>query len=578
MTTKGQAPLPLFRHLTVGESPQTPTAAAAPSSLAAATESMVIPHIIHFTVPKDVRPEQREAIERATALHPDWQVRVWRDPIDPDGFQLARYWPLVNSGAQLADLVRIEVVSRFGGIYLDADVLLLKRLDALADNCRFFVASENGLGATNAIFGAEAAHPALSEMIDELLKRPPDWSLPPSITTGPVLFGRMLKWRQDITLLPRESFYPYAYDERPKPPRPATYGVHTWCMSWTRPPSPLRHFERVALLWQWGRLARAVKRRASSWYRSNERALRLLSPRAPAYGAADTLVRQTVHGHYLLLDGRDLSVTPALATNGYYELSEELFVRRVLCGGDFFIDVGANMGVFAVLAAGLVGPFGRVFAYEPNPAVLELLAKSAVMNWVHDRMVLRPVAVGDAQGQSELDFTPYCLGGAAVRSAASDSTTFGRTATALPGSTSVTVDVVTLDSEFKYDIPIRMLKIDAEGFEAQVLAGARRLLANRCIEYLMLEAVAEISGRGWSALLDALEEVCRLGYQPFAVSTNGELVAVSLDAVARGWGMKTRNLVLRCVASGVVAQQPGGERQHPGAPAVASAGDRGMTA
>jgi FkbM family methyltransferase len=504
----------------------------------------LIPHIIHFTVPKDLGPDQSEAIERAKSLHPQWEVRVWRDPVDQEGFQLAKYWPLVNSGAQLADLIRIEVVSRFGGVYLDSDVLLLKRLDPLADNCEFFVASENGATATNAVFGARPSHAALLEMIADLLVRPPDWSLPPSETTGPALFQRILKWRQDISLVPRESFYPYGWSEDPKAERPSTYGVHTWSKSWWRP-TLWERLDKPRMLWEWKRLAWAVLHRCRNWYYSNEYAIRLLSTKVDSYACAQTIVRRTIHGHYIVLDGRDASITPELVRRGFYELNEELLVRRILRGGDFFIDVGANVGVFALLAASLVGAFGRVYAYEPNPAVLDLLRTSAVMNWMHDRIVLRPVAVGDAPRQAELDFPPARLGDGAIRSATRDTGTFGRTAAYLATTKSVAVDVVTLDAEFGYDIPIKMLKIDAEGFESEVLAGAWRLLSQQCIEYVMLETGAEVSGKGWNTLLQTLEQCCNLGYQPYAVDGHGRLIRVSLDAVARGGSLSTHNLVLK---------------------------------
>jgi hypothetical protein len=473
-----------------------------------ALKPRVIPHVIHFKVPKEINAEQAHCIERATSLHPDWKVHVWRDPVNPDGFRLAKYWPLVNCGAQLADLIRIEIISRFGGVYLDSDVVLVKRLDELADGCEFFIASENGAGATNAAFGARAGHPVLTDMIEDLLARPPDWSLPPSITTGPVLFARFLRWREDFCLLPRESFYPYAYNQPPKAPRPGTYGIHLWAKSWAKPPTLRQRIDRFAVLWQPRRLMRAVLRRWRRWYDSNEHAIRLLSRTIEAYVGSGYIVRRTIHGHDILLNGRDVSITPQVVHSGFYELSEELFMRRTLSGGDFFVDVGANVGVFTLLAAALVGPFGRAFAYEPNPAALELLAQSAVMNGVNDRVVLRQVAVDAAAAEL----------------------------------------TVTLDSEFAYDLPIKLLKIDAAGCEAEVLLGARRLMANHCIEYIMLEADEAVSGAGWSRILETLGEACKLGYGLYAIGTHGVLSQICLGALARGDSApQRRTVVLKCV-------------------------------
>ena len=91
----------------------------------------MIPRIIHFTIPASPSADQLKNIEIARELHPDWNVVVWQDPLDPVPFVLSKYWDKVNSGAQLADLIRLEVVYQQGGFYLDADFALLKNLDPL---------------------------------------------------------------------------------------------------------------------------------------------------------------------------------------------------------------------------------------------------------------------------------------------------------------------------------------------------------------------------------------------------------------------------------------------------------------
>jgi mannosyltransferase OCH1-like enzyme len=99
----------------------------------------MIPKIIHFTVPLEVTTAQSEAIRIARETHPDWEIKVWQDRVDPAGFALAPLWANVNSGAQLADLIRLDVVNRCGGVYLDSDVRVLKRLDPIAEPCDVFV-------------------------------------------------------------------------------------------------------------------------------------------------------------------------------------------------------------------------------------------------------------------------------------------------------------------------------------------------------------------------------------------------------------------------------------------------------
>lgn len=147
----------------------------------------MIPKIIHFTVAKKTTPDQDRVIARARELHPNWDIKVWQDPIDTSNFKLSRYHEKTNSGAQLADLIRLDAIYLDGGIYLDSDVFLNRDLSPLLDQDSFFC-SEDGKVLTNAVFAAIPRHPLISKLIEDLLNNEPDWRDPPNVTTGPVFF------------------------------------------------------------------------------------------------------------------------------------------------------------------------------------------------------------------------------------------------------------------------------------------------------------------------------------------------------------------------------------------------------
>jgi FkbM family methyltransferase len=469
---------------------------------------------------------------------------VWQGPIDGSDWRLACLWPKVNSGAQLADLIRLDVIFKFGGVYLDSDVSVCRSLNPIADNCNFFVCSEDGNLATNAVFGASKGHDAVDALIGDLLSFPPDWSIPPNETTGPVFFARILKWRTDISVLPRATFYPFNWNESPIGPLPATYGVHQWAGSWgaskpfhVRLKESLRRLHpRVLSVRGIGCLERKVN--------ASERMTRLLSKRIRGFNASEELVRRTIHGCSIVLSGRDVSITPALYMNGYYELREELFVRRCLQGGDYFVDVGANVGVFSLLAASKVGPFGRVFAFEPNQNVADLLRKSARMNWMHERIVIRQVGVGARSGTAMLSVNPTCLGDATMMSGDTGGA-FDRTRRVMGNIASIPVEVVSLDTEFPYDLHIRIVKIDAGGFEAEVLEGAARLLRNSCIDYVILEMVEEVAGSAWHKMISALEKLENVGYYPHIFLRDGAIERTTLGKVRSAGGQGARNIVMK---------------------------------
>jgi FkbM family methyltransferase len=153
---------------------------------------------------------------------------------------------------------------------------------------------------------------------------------------------------------------------------------------------------------------------------------------------------------------------------GQYESAEAGFARRQLRPGDVAVDVGAHVGFFTVQMAAAVGPSGCVYAFEPFGPNADLLERSVEENHFTDRVSFRRAAVGDSSGEATLTFPSETLnsGGAYLL----------RPGTApLTGNLRATVPLVALDDVVRKR-PVRLIKIDAEGAEPQVLRGARRLL------------------------------------------------------------------------------------------------------
>lgn len=496
--------------------------------------------IIHFTVPAKLTPINVQIIELARKLHPTWEVKVWQDPMRPDGYPLERYWPKANSGAQLSDLLRLDVLHRWGGVYLDGDMRLLKPLDELAARFDFFIASHDGVVPINALIGATKAHPAIQELIDELLLNEPDWTLPPDRTTGPDIFVRTLKWDRRAAMLPRETFYSYGpVETHSRKNHRHSYGEHLWEYSWkgldAATTTPARRWRSAAK-----RLIKpALIGGFRLWHRiksldpsPSEQSIHSRQPRF--YAVSDEIVLKTVHGSSVIADGNDTSLTPPIVFGDYYELREDNFVKKVLRGGDWAISVDSSGGSFCMLAAQSVRSFGRVFAYAPNPTLMKLLSKSAAMNGMHDRVVVRPLAAGEAAGTVRLAVASE--GPDDVQTGHDEAVkSFGKANRTLgPGdSTVIDVPCVTLDQEFPIDLPIKLLKIDAEGYEVAVLKGARRLLEHRCIDFILIKVLREVArsrwrrelgGSRWNKLLAQLNLLTESNYVACTLANDGSLV------------------------------------------------------
>lgn len=206
---------------------------------------------------------------------------------------------------------------------------------------------------------------------------------------------------------------------------------------------------------------------------------------ASAYGAAYRLfgpsgeIEVECLGHRLHLRADDQGIARQVVMTGIYEPQESNFFMEWLRPGMTVLDVGANFGYFTVLAARGVGPSGRVHAFEPEPGNFARLEKNIEANGYSGRATAHRIALSDAPGRAELFTDPANLGNPSL---ARKNVPVGKG--------SVMVDVLTLDAFLESLGPSRprvdLVKMDTQGFEPQVIAGARELLA-RDRPWLLLE-------------------------------------------------------------------------------------------
>jgi FkbM family methyltransferase len=491
-----------------------------------------IPKIIHFAIPDRPSPFQMANIEVARDLHPDWTIEVWQTITDKSNFRLARYWDRTNSSDQKADLIGMEAVFNQGGFYLDSALTLHRNLDPLR-NYQFVIASDEGTRLTNAFFGGVSKAPLLQILIDTLDRKEVDWVIDSSLTTGPYFFTRELKWREGVTVTPRETFQPCKSTKPTASMRQWTYGTYQSGFSRSR----IRALASAAKA-----LLKGSRQRILGIAREFLRKMTQLSGvnRPQSFSASSIICAQTLHGPKIYLLGEDASVTPEIALHGTYEVREERFVKRVLRPGDWAIDVGANVGMLSLIFAQRVGSFGRVFCYEPNPLPAALLRRSLVMNWFHDRAEVRQKALGSKAAVMQLRFDKGRLGDATLAAPRSGGT-FERSISFGSGTDEIDVEVSTLDEQFPVDLPIRIAKIDAEGFEHHILRGGSRLFERRCIDILMLECLQEVFGNEWDQFVGELDKLIQYGYSPYMLTSSSTLREITLKDIL--YSERGRNVI-----------------------------------
>jgi FkbM family methyltransferase len=211
------------------------------------------------------------------------------------------------------------------------------------------------------------------------------------------------------------------------------------------------------------------------------------------------LLVQSIHGQKYLVEPDDLIITPQLVVYRQWEADLSAFVSRTLGPDSVFVDVGANFGYFTCLAASRIGcgGKGRVVAVEPNPAMLALLEANITINWSMADIQVARLAAGAAPARARL-FIPRQRAANASLSMGDDDAEV------------VEVDVAPLDALLPAGEAVHVMKIDVEGHEAEVLQGARRLIAGSPRILVVME---------WS-----LAQMREAGHEPAAVlSLVGEL-------------------------------------------------------
>jgi FkbM family methyltransferase len=193
---------------------------------------------------------------------------------------------------------------------------------------------------------------------------------------------------------------------------------------------------------------------------------------------------------------------------GAHETEDVAYLIKQLRPDDICFDVGANLGYYTVMMAKAV-PEGKVYAFEPDPFCHALLQLNVRMNQL-ENVVVNCSALGERPGTSSF-----------FRCTDSAFNSFRDTARK-PVSSVIEVPVTTLD-EFvaTNDLPrVDFVKVDVEGAEGLVLAGAKKLLqshANRP-RLLLLEVVEGNHGAFGDSATEVVESLRRSHYEPFVLS------------------------------------------------------------
>ena len=229
-------------------------------------------------------------------------------------------------------------------------------------------------------------------------------------------------------------------------------------------------------------------------------------------------------GHRLQTDLRQFHLGFAIAS-GHFEPHETAFVVKTIKKGMTVLDVGANIGYFSTIFAGLVGDSGKVIAFEPVTDTYHKLSAAISMNGLESMVELRKAAASETTGTCQISYNP-------------DSVNMGGVSIALVGaetpySIQETAATVRID-EVVGGRPVHFIKMDVEGAEGLALSGAletiRRNKPIMMIEF-NAEQLANVSAMHPQALFD---RIVALGYNASLIGAEGQLTPFDQTLLTRG--------------------------------------------
>jgi FkbM family methyltransferase len=235
----------------------------------------------------------------------------------------------------------------------------------------------------------------------------------------------------------------------------------------------------------------------------------------------NTALTRTIYNHKMYVDTRDISLAPHILLDGYWEMWITKIFISLIQPGMTVVDIGANIGYYSLIAGSHVGDKGKVISFEANPKVFRLLAKSMEVNGFYSRSELVNKGVMDKAGELTFNSLRDHHGGSGFFVSESGAEQFRDQIE------KINVPCLSLDEFFRgRDIRVDVMKIDAEGAENHIIAGAIELLKRNPEIKILMEYTP--------ANQPAVENLLGLGLNAWNIRVDSSLEPVTPEALAAG--------------------------------------------
>jgi FkbM family methyltransferase len=233
------------------------------------------------------------------------------------------------------------------------------------------------------------------------------------------------------------------------------------------------------------------------------------------YLGDDTVLCRVLTKYLFYADARDIGITPHMCLNGFWEIWITQVFARIIQPGWNCVDIGANQGYFSILIADLIGASGRLLAVEPNPKLIDFLAKNLEVNGFQSYSTIRQQAVSDSDGEKLNLVIPL---GRAL-----NATITG--AAAGENDTGFEVETASLDTLTEDWARVDFVKIDAEGAEEKIWRGMSKTIERNP----RITIVMEFKCSRYSDPRSFLNDILKNGFELRHIDYDGAVKDLTLE-------------------------------------------------
>ncbi len=188
---------------------------------------MLIPRVFHqiWLGPNPLPDEYRRYQQTWLDHHPGWELRLWTEENLPGDLRRPEAAEKLRAPAERANILRLELLWREGGVYVDTDFECLRSIEPLIEDAELFITLAKADRVNNALMGSVPGHPLLERALGEI--RPVEYYGHDKAATGTRFLDELMLDGQGVTLLDHELFYPRTDEARRQ-----AYAIHQMARSW----------------------------------------------------------------------------------------------------------------------------------------------------------------------------------------------------------------------------------------------------------------------------------------------------------------------------------------------------------